>query len=56
MERNEAVLNDLPSELYTIESNDKIPDNCNRIKKQTKTGGFAEFFKFKDWSKSNVNS
>ena len=56
MERNEAVLNDLPSELYTIESNDKIPDNCNRIKKQTKTGGFAELFKFKDWSKSNVNS
>ena len=56
MERNEAVLNDLPSELYTIEPNNKIPDNCNRIKKQTNTGGFAELFKFKDWSKSNVNS
>ena len=28
MKRNQAVLNDLPSELYTIEANDKIPDNC----------------------------
>ena len=25
-ERNEAVLNDLPGELYTIETNNKIPD------------------------------
>ena len=49
-------MNDLPSELYTIEPNNKIPDNCNRIKKQTNTGGFTELFKFKDWSKSNVNS
>ena len=28
MKRNEAVLSDLPGELYTIEANDKIPDNC----------------------------
>ena len=40
MKRNEAVLNELPDELYIIEANDKIPDNCKypllRIKsKQT---------------------
>ena len=28
MKRNEAVLNNLPSELYTIEADDKILDNC----------------------------
>ena len=28
MKRNEAVLRDLPDELYTIEADDKIPDNC----------------------------
>ena len=28
MKRNEAVLNELPGELYIIEANDKIPDNC----------------------------
>ena len=28
MKRNEAVLNDLPGQLDTIEANDKIPDNC----------------------------
>ena len=28
MERNEAILNDLPGELYAIEANQKIPDNC----------------------------
>ena len=28
MKRTEAVLNELPGELYTIETNDKIPDNC----------------------------
>ena len=28
MKGNEAVLNDLPGELYTIESNGKISDNC----------------------------
>ena len=26
MERNEAVLNDLPGELYIIKTNNKIPD------------------------------
>ena len=26
--RNEAVLNNLPGELYTIEADDKTPDNC----------------------------
>ena len=26
--RNEAVLNNLPGELYTIEADDKIPYNC----------------------------
>ena len=28
LKRNKAVLKDLPVELYTIETNDKIPDNC----------------------------
>ena len=28
MKRNEAVLNDLPGELYMIEANDKISDHC----------------------------
>ena len=28
MKKNEAVLNELPGELYTIEANDKIPNNC----------------------------
>ena len=28
MKRNEAVLNELPGELYIIEANDKGPDNC----------------------------
>ena len=27
MKRNEAVLNDLPGQLYAIEANGKIPDN-----------------------------
>ena len=27
MRRNEAVLNDLPGELYKIEADDKVPDN-----------------------------
>ena len=26
--RNESVLNDFPGELYTIEPNNKIPNNC----------------------------
>ena len=28
VKRNDAFLNDLPSELYTIEAHDKIPDDC----------------------------
>ena len=28
IKRNDAVLNDLPGELYTIEADDKIPGNC----------------------------
>ena len=28
MKRNEAVLNDLPGELYTKETKYRIPDNC----------------------------
>ena len=28
IKRNEAVLNEFPSELYIMEANDKIPDNC----------------------------
>ena len=29
MRRNEAVLDNLPGELYSIEANGKIPHNCN---------------------------
>ena len=28
MKRNDTVLNDLPGQLYTIQYNDKIPDDC----------------------------
>ena len=28
MKRNEAVLNDVPGQLYTIEAYSKIQDNC----------------------------
>ena len=28
MKRNKAVLNEFPGEMYIIEANDKIPDNC----------------------------
>ena len=31
MKRNDVVLNDLPGELYTIDSDDKIPDNCKYL-------------------------
>ena len=56
MKKNEAVLNELPGELYTIEANDKIPDNCKHTlaltqaaqnKKQINTGGFKKFIKLK---------
>ena len=28
IKKNEAVLNELPGELYTVKANDKIPYNC----------------------------
>ena len=52
----EAVLNDLPGQLYTVEANDKIPDNCKyplpliqaaQNQKQTNTGGLAKLPKLK---------
>ena len=56
MKRNETVLNELPGELYTIEANDKTPDNCKyplaliqaaQNQKQTNTGCLAKFLKLK---------
>ena len=56
MKKNEAVLNELPGELYRIEANDKIPDNCRysltltqaaQNQKQINTGGLAKFLKLK---------
>ena len=56
VKRNEAVLNNLPSELYTIEADDKIPDNCKyplalieaaQNQKPTNIGGLAKVFKLK---------
>ena len=60
LKRNEAVLNDLPSELYIIEAKDKIPDSCKypvvliqaaQNQKQTNTGDLAKFRKLKIRSK-----
>ena len=54
--RSEAVLNNLPGEIYTIEADDKIPDNCKyqlamilpaQNQKQTNTGGLARSLKLK---------
>ena len=54
MKRNEAVLNDLSGQLYTIEPNHKIPGNCKYLlaliqtaqnQKQTNIGGLAKFLK-----------
>ena len=28
MKKNKVVLNNLPGELYTIQANDKVPDDC----------------------------
>ena len=51
MKRNNAVLNDLPCQFYTIQANDKIPDNFKyslaliqaaQNQKQTNTGGLAK--------------
>ena len=39
MKRNEIVLNDLPGQLYTTESNDKTPDNCKCILGVGEEGG-----------------
>ena len=53
MTRNEVVLNDLPSSLYTIEANDKITDNSDYPlalilnKKQTNTGSLIRFLNLK---------
>ena len=53
MKRNEVVL---PDELYTIETNDKIPDNCKyalaliqvaQNKNQTNIGGLAKLLKLR---------
>ena len=49
--KNESVLNDLPGELYTIEPNNKIPNNCKyplaliqaaQNQNQTNKGGLAK--------------
>ena len=56
MKRNQAVLNDLPGKLYTIEANDKITDNIKyplvliqavQNQKQTNRGGLAKLLKLK---------
>ena len=64
MKTNEAVLNELPGELYIIEANDKIPDNCKyplaliqaaQNQKQTDRR-FSKVAEVKNWRKSDVNS
>ena len=56
MKMNNAVLNDLPGELYNKEADDKILDNCKyplatiqtaQNQTQTNTGGLAKFLKLK---------
>ena len=56
MKRNEAVLNYLLGELYTIEADGKIPDNCKYLsatiqaaqnEKQRNTGSLTKFLKLK---------
>ena len=53
LKRNEVVLNDLPGGLYTVEVNEKIPDNYKyplatmKEPKQTDTGGLAKLLKLK---------
>ena len=51
MKRKEAALNEFSGELYTIEANDTIPDNCKyplplikaaQNQKQTNAGGLAK--------------
>ena len=56
MKRNEVILNELPGELYTIEANDEIPDDCKyplvltqaaQNQKQINTGDLAKLLKSK---------
>ena len=56
MKKNKAVLNDLLCPIYTIETNDKIPDNCKytlaltqatQNQKQTNTRDLAKLLKLK---------
>ena len=56
MKRNEAVLNELPGDFYTIETHDKIPDICkyplaliqaDQNQKKTNTRGLAKFLRLK---------
>ena len=63
--RNKAVLNDLPGELYTIEPDDKIPDNCKyplvmilgaHNQKQTNTGGLVKLLKLKIGAKAMLTA
>ena len=58
---NNAILNDLPDELHTIEADDKIPNNCKCLlatiqtaqnQRQTNTGGLANFLKLKIGAKA----
>ena len=56
MKGNEAVLNELPGELQTIEVNNKVPDNCkhplalleaSQNQKETNAGDLAKLLKLK---------
>ena len=56
IERNEAILNDLPGELYIVQADDKVSDNCKCLlamieaaqnQKQTNTGGLAKLLELK---------
>ena len=58
--RNEAVINDLPGEIYTTEASDKIADNCKyplaavqatQNQKEINTGSLEKLLKFKDGAK-----
>ena len=60
IKRNEVVLNKLPGKHYTVETNDKIPDNCKYLLvlmqasqngKQKNTGCFTKIPKLKAGAK-----
>ena len=62
VKRNEAVINLLPGEFYTVEVNDKISDNCKYLlatiqaaqnKKQTNIRGLAKTLKLKIGAESS---